>query len=77
MEVFNEQMKMIKDLEYEFYHPKLFEKEFNKKKNQKKILITIDDGFKSFYEEAWPYLKSITFHLFCLFQQNLLEKMAI
>jgi len=66
MEIFNEQMKMIKDLGYEFYHPKLFEKEFDKKKNQKKILVTIDDGFKSFYEEAWPYLKSnnIPFILF-------------
>ena len=37
-----------------------------KKKNEKKILITIDDGFKSFYEEAWPYLRSnnIPFILF-------------
>ena len=32
----------------------------------KKILITIDDGFKSFYNEAWPYLKDnkIPFILF-------------
>ena len=42
MEVFNEQMKMIKDLKYEFYHPKLFEKDFNKKKNKKKIFIIKD-----------------------------------
>ena len=57
---------MIKNLRYEFSDPKLFEKEFNKKKNQKKILITIDDGFESFYKEAWPYLKanSIPFILF-------------
>ena len=35
-------------------------------KNEKKILITIDDGFKSFYKEAWPYLKKnkIPFILF-------------
>ena len=35
-------------------------------KNEKKILLTIDDGFKSFYEEAWPYLKEneIPFILF-------------
>ena len=34
--------------------------------NKKKILITIDDGFKSFYNEAWPYLKKhkIPFILF-------------
>ena len=66
MSVFDEQMQMIKNLRYEFSDPKLFEKEFNKKKDQKKILITIDDGFKSFYEEAWPYLKAnnIPFILF-------------
>ena len=35
-------------------------------KIKKKILITIDDGFKSFYNEAWPYLKKnkIPFILF-------------
>jgi peptidoglycan/xylan/chitin deacetylase (PgdA/CDA1 family) len=66
MNVFDEQMKLIKHLKYEFYDPKLFEKEFNKKKNEKKILITIDDGFQSFYDEAWPYLKknNIPFILF-------------
>jgi poly-beta-1,6-N-acetyl-D-glucosamine N-deacetylase len=66
MTVFDQQMQMIKNLNYEFYDPKLFEEEFNKKKNQKKILITIDDGFQSFYDKAWPYLKSnnIPFILF-------------
>ena len=66
MNVFDEQMKLIKHLKYEFYDPKLFEKEFNKKKDEKKILITIDDGFQSFYDEAWPYLKNnnIPFILF-------------
>ena len=51
MDVFNKQMQMIKNLKYKFYNPKLFEKEFNKKKSNKKILITIDDGFQSFYQE--------------------------
>ena len=66
MNVFDEQMQMIKNLGYEFYHPELFEREFNKKKDKKKILITIDDGFQSFYQEAWPYLKknNIPFILF-------------
>ncbi len=66
MNVFDEQMQIIKNLQYEFYNPKLFEKEFNQVKSKKKILITIDDGFKSFYEEAWPYLKknNIPFILF-------------
>ena len=66
MDVFDKQMRMIKNHGYEFYNPKLFEKEFNISKEEKKILITIDDGFQSFYEEAWPYLKknNIPFILF-------------
>ena len=65
MEVFEQQMELIKKLGYEFYDPSLFIKDFNNKKD-KKILITIDDGFKSFYIEAWPYLKKnkIPFILF-------------
>ena len=66
MEIFKEQMKIIKDLGYEFYDPKNLIEEFNNPKINKKILITIDDGFRSFYEEAWPYLKEkkIPFILF-------------
>ena len=65
MEIFDKQMNSIKDLGYKFYDPKLFENEFINPKNEKKILITIDDGFKSFYDEAWPYLKNkIPFILF-------------
>ena len=66
MEIFEEQMNVIKNLGYEFYDPKSFLNEFKKPKNKKKILITIDDGFKSFYNEAWPYLKknNIPFILF-------------
>ena len=56
MDIFEKQMKIIKNLGYEFYDPKFFLDEFEKPK-KKKILITIDDGFKSFYNEAWPYLK--------------------
>ncbi len=66
MPIFIEQMDMISNLGYEFYDPKLFLNEIDKPKNKKKILITIDDGFKSFYNEAWPYLKKnkIPFILF-------------
>ncbi len=66
MEVFDKHMRLIKDLDYNFYDPKLFVEEFEKTKFEKKILITIDDGFKSFYREAWPYLKEnkIPFILF-------------
>ena len=57
MNIFDKQMQMIKNSGYEFYDAKLFEKEFYEIKNKKKILISIDDGFKSFYDEAWPYLR--------------------
>ena len=66
MNIFDKQMNLIKSLGYEFYYPKDFLNEFKKPKEKKKILITIDDGFKSFYDEAWPYLKKnkIPFILF-------------
>jgi len=66
MDIFDKQMSLIKDMGYKFYDPKQFIDEFEKPKNEKQILITIDDGFKSFYNEAWPYLKKnkIPFILF-------------
>ena len=36
MNVFDEQMQMIKSLGYKFYDPKLFEKEFSISKKEKK-----------------------------------------
>jgi peptidoglycan/xylan/chitin deacetylase (PgdA/CDA1 family) len=66
MNIFLEQIQLIKDLNYDFIHPENFEKNFNIPKKQKKILITIDDAFQSFYEVAWPFLKEnkIPFILF-------------
>ncbi len=66
MPVFKEQMSIISDSNYKFYNPELFVDEFKKVKNKKQILITVDDAFKSFYTEAWPYLKEnkIPFILF-------------
>ena len=66
MDVFDQQMKIITEQGYKFYNPKMFLDEFDRPKKEKKILITIDDGFKSFYNEAWPYLKKnqIPFILF-------------
>ena len=66
MEIFLKQIQLIKDLNYEFIHPDEFQKNFNIPKKQKKILLTIDDAFQSFYEVAWPYLKKnkIPFILF-------------
>ena len=66
MDIFKEQIKIIKDNKYNFYNPKEFSLNFKIPKKEKKILITIDDGFSSFYENAWPFLKEnqIPFILF-------------
>ena len=66
MDVFKKQIEIIKKLKYNFYDPKNLEKNFHTVKIEKKILITIDDAFSSFYETAWPYLKEekIPFILF-------------
>jgi len=66
MDIFKTHIKLIKDSEFSFYHPNDFIKDFKLPKKQKKILLTIDDGFKSFYTEAWPFLKEnkIPFILF-------------
>ena len=66
MDVFKKQIKIIKRNNFEFFDPKNFSEDFNKVKTDKKILITIDDAFLSFYENAWPFLKEnqIPFILF-------------
>ena len=66
MDVFKQQIKIIKKLKYNFYDPNNLRKEFYVPKKEKKILLTIDDAFSSFYEVAWPYLKKekIPFILF-------------
>ena len=66
MNVFKQQIKIIRNLKYNFYDPKNLEKKFHITKLEKKILITIDDAFSSFYQIAWPYLKEekIPFILF-------------
>ena len=66
MDIFKQQIKIINNLKYNFYNPKDLEIKFNTTKTEKKILITIDDAFSSFYEVAWPYLKKekIPFILF-------------
>ena len=66
MDVFRQQIEIIINSKYNFYDPKNLEKNFYIPKLEKKILITIDDAFSSFYEVAWPYLKKkkIPFILF-------------
>ena len=66
MDIFKQQMKIIRNLRYDFYDPIDLKKNFYEIKKEKKILITIDDAFLSFYQVAWPYLKKekIPFILF-------------
>ena len=66
MDIFKKQIEIIKKSKYNFYDPIDLEKNFLTPKIEKKILITIDDAFSSFYEFAWPYLKreNIPFILF-------------
>ena len=66
LEIFKDQMEIIQNSNYNFYNPNKFRENFNIPKKEKKILITIDDAFQSFYFEAWPYLKKkkIPFILF-------------
>ena len=66
MEIFKKQIQIINNNNFKFYNPKKFDLDFNQPKLDKKILITIDDAFSSFYENAWPFLKEnkIPFILF-------------
>ena len=66
MEVFKNQIEIIKKSNYSFNNPDNFKEEFDIPKLNKEVLITIDDAFQSFYLEAWPYLKEnkIPFILF-------------
>ena len=66
MDVFKNQIEIIKEKKYSFFHPNEFEKIFENPNKEKEILITIDDAFTSFFENAWPFLKKnkIPFILF-------------
>ena len=63
---FKKQIEIIQKNNIKFINPKNFEMELKDNKKQRKILLTIDDGFLSFYENAWPILKEkkIPFILF-------------
>ena len=49
MEVFKNQIEIIKKSNYNFNNPDNFKEEFDIPKLNKEILITIDDAFQSFY----------------------------
>ncbi len=63
---FKKHINIIETNKLEFLNPKDFDYEFNKISDKKKILLTIDDAFSSFYINAWPILKKnkIPFLLF-------------
>ena len=66
LDVFKEQLKVIEEEGITFIHPKDFKNSLSDEKGKRKILLTIDDGLLSFYENAWPILKKkkIPFILF-------------
>ena len=63
---FLKHLEIIQNNNIRFVNPKKFGNELTANKKQRKILLTIDDGFLSFYENAWPILKEkeIPFILF-------------
>ena len=66
LDVFREQLKIIEDEGIKFIHPKNFENSLSQNKDSRKVLLTVDDGLLSFYNNAWPILKKkrIPFILF-------------
>ena len=55
---FKTQLSLIKKSGFEFVNPNKFQESLENENKKKKILLTIDDGFLSFYQNAWPILKS-------------------
>ena len=66
LDIFKKHINLIKKNNLNFYNPGELSKNFTKVKKQKKILLTVDDAFTSFYENAWPILREekIPFILF-------------
>ncbi len=57
IEDFKTHINLIKNSNFKFISHKEFETSINQDNFDKKILLTIDDGFSSFYKKAWPILK--------------------
>jgi peptidoglycan/xylan/chitin deacetylase (PgdA/CDA1 family) len=66
MDDFKKQLEIIEKENIHFINPKEFRDSLTSSKTKRKILLTIDDAFLSFYENAWPILKEkkIPFVLF-------------
>ena len=63
---FIKQIDLIKKSKFSFVDANNFKNNLTNLKSQKKVLLTIDDAFTSFYDQAWPILreKKIPFLLF-------------
>ena len=62
---FKKHLEMTEKEGIKFIDPRNFEAEL-KNVNERKILITIDDGFASFCENAWPILRETTLSFYLL-----------
>ncbi len=58
MNVFKDHINIITNSGHKFLNPKSLPEIYYDEKLEKKILLTIDDGYKSFYKNAWPFLKA-------------------
>ena len=63
---FKSHINFIKNSGFKFISFEEFEKSINFNNYEKKMLLTVDDAFSSFYNNAWPFLKKekIPFILF-------------
>ena len=58
MDIFEKQINIINENNYTYYNPINFDNFFNEPDSKKKILITVDDAFSSFYENGRDYLRN-------------------
>jgi len=66
MDIFKKQIEIIEKSNIIFIDPKNLKSDYYKVHETKSVLLTIDDGYLSFYKNAWPLLKDkkIPFILF-------------
>jgi len=66
MDIFKKQIEIMEKSNVIFIDPKNLKSDFYKVHENKSVLLTIDDGYSSFYKNAWPLLKDkkIPFILF-------------